>query len=299
MLDAGQMRGPGRRSAARSARTASTTRSSTAGRRPRTRRSGSSKDVLEQLLGQPGPVFAYPHGYHGPRVKRLVAAPATPSASAVRNALSPVTTTPSGWPGSPSCPTSTPTDRADRCSAAACPRPAAGRSCARRSGGRLRRARRRRSARGSRRMSRPGDAGDHPGAARRSGGPCSPATRRAARARACMGRRDLRDRPVRRREPPLRRRRRAAASCCPWSAAPARRRSVAGGSPIPPSWGMGGLVGAGLDAAVLRARRWHDLGRPGLQRFGVRPDPPAAPSSGREAVDAPTLAVTRSPAGPT
>ena len=40
----------------------------------------------------------------------------------------------------------------------------------------------------------------------------------------------------------------------------------------PTSWGMGGVIGAGLDAAVL-GEILRDLGSQNLQRFGVRPDP--------------------------
>ena len=47
-----------------------------------------SKDVLEQVLGQPVNSFAYPHGYHDRRVRQMVVEAGYSSASAVRNALS-------------------------------------------------------------------------------------------------------------------------------------------------------------------------------------------------------------------
>jgi peptidoglycan/xylan/chitin deacetylase (PgdA/CDA1 family) len=47
-----------------------------------------SKDVLEQVLGQPVDTFAYPHGYHSRATKELVIAAGYRSATAVRNALS-------------------------------------------------------------------------------------------------------------------------------------------------------------------------------------------------------------------
>jgi peptidoglycan/xylan/chitin deacetylase (PgdA/CDA1 family) len=46
------------------------------------------KAVLEDLLGEPVPAFAYPHGYNSPAVRRLVRAAGYSSATAVRNALS-------------------------------------------------------------------------------------------------------------------------------------------------------------------------------------------------------------------
>ena len=48
----------------------------------------SPKAVLEDLLGEPVPAFAYPHGYNSPRVRRLVREAGYSSATAVRNALS-------------------------------------------------------------------------------------------------------------------------------------------------------------------------------------------------------------------
>ena len=47
-----------------------------------------SKDVLEQVLGQAVDTFAYPHGYHSRATKELVMAAGYRSATAVRNALS-------------------------------------------------------------------------------------------------------------------------------------------------------------------------------------------------------------------
>jgi peptidoglycan/xylan/chitin deacetylase (PgdA/CDA1 family) len=47
-----------------------------------------SKEILEELLASPVPSFAYPHGYHGPVVRRLVQECGFASACAVRNALS-------------------------------------------------------------------------------------------------------------------------------------------------------------------------------------------------------------------
>ncbi len=61
----------------------------------------------------------------------------------------------------------------------------------------------------------------------------------------------------------------------------------------PPSWGMGGVVGAGLDAARL-GEILRDLASQGLQRFGVRPDP-LRYGIWAEAVEASAIAVTRIP----
>lgn len=47
-----------------------------------------SKEVLEDLLGAPVPSLAYPHGYHGPTVRRLAQECGFDSACAVKNALS-------------------------------------------------------------------------------------------------------------------------------------------------------------------------------------------------------------------
>ena len=46
------------------------------------------KALLEDLLGQSVPAFAYPHGYSSPRVRKLVREAGYTSAMAVRNALS-------------------------------------------------------------------------------------------------------------------------------------------------------------------------------------------------------------------
>jgi peptidoglycan/xylan/chitin deacetylase (PgdA/CDA1 family) len=45
------------------------------------------KDLLEDALGHAVPSFAYPHGYHGPRVRRSTREAGYRSAAAVRNAL--------------------------------------------------------------------------------------------------------------------------------------------------------------------------------------------------------------------
>jgi peptidoglycan/xylan/chitin deacetylase (PgdA/CDA1 family) len=47
-----------------------------------------SKQILEELLGAPVSSFAYPHGYHGPVVRRLASECGFASACAVKNALS-------------------------------------------------------------------------------------------------------------------------------------------------------------------------------------------------------------------
>jgi peptidoglycan/xylan/chitin deacetylase (PgdA/CDA1 family) len=47
-----------------------------------------SKEILEELLAAPVPSFAYPHGYHGPVVRRLAQECGFASACAVKNALS-------------------------------------------------------------------------------------------------------------------------------------------------------------------------------------------------------------------
>jgi peptidoglycan/xylan/chitin deacetylase (PgdA/CDA1 family) len=47
-----------------------------------------SKHILEELLAAPVSSFAYPHGYHGPVVRRLVQECGFASACAVKNALS-------------------------------------------------------------------------------------------------------------------------------------------------------------------------------------------------------------------
>lgn len=58
----------------------------------------------------------------------------------------------------------------------------------------------------------------------------------------------------------------------------------------PPSWGMGGVIGAGLDAAALRLVV-ADVSAQGLQRFGIRPDPLRA-DLWSEAVEASSSPVT-------
>jgi peptidoglycan/xylan/chitin deacetylase (PgdA/CDA1 family) len=45
------------------------------------------RDLLEQSLGQEVPLVAYPHGYHGPRVRRAARASGYRAAAAVRNRL--------------------------------------------------------------------------------------------------------------------------------------------------------------------------------------------------------------------
>jgi peptidoglycan/xylan/chitin deacetylase (PgdA/CDA1 family) len=45
------------------------------------------KELMEDELGRPVPSFAYPHGYHGPRVRRLTERAGYESAAAVRNSL--------------------------------------------------------------------------------------------------------------------------------------------------------------------------------------------------------------------
>jgi peptidoglycan/xylan/chitin deacetylase (PgdA/CDA1 family) len=45
------------------------------------------KQLLEDALGRPVTTFAYPHGYNGPRVRRLVREAGYDSGAAVRNAL--------------------------------------------------------------------------------------------------------------------------------------------------------------------------------------------------------------------
>lgn len=52
------------------------------------------KELLEDALGAPVRTFAYPHGYHGPRVRRLTERAGYESAAAVRNSL----TTPGDHP---------------------------------------------------------------------------------------------------------------------------------------------------------------------------------------------------------
>lgn len=47
------------------------------------------KHLLEDALGTPVPSFAYPHGYSGPRVRRLARAAGYDTAVGVRNALTP------------------------------------------------------------------------------------------------------------------------------------------------------------------------------------------------------------------
>jgi peptidoglycan/xylan/chitin deacetylase (PgdA/CDA1 family) len=49
-----------------------------------------SKDRLEEALGEPVDTFAYPHGYNGPRVRRVTRESGFRVAAAVRNALHPV-----------------------------------------------------------------------------------------------------------------------------------------------------------------------------------------------------------------
>lgn len=46
------------------------------------------RDILEQRLGRPVRTFAYPHGYHGPAVRRLVQEAGYSSACAVKHATS-------------------------------------------------------------------------------------------------------------------------------------------------------------------------------------------------------------------
>ncbi|HEY4625431.1 MAG TPA: polysaccharide deacetylase family protein [Blastococcus sp.] len=46
------------------------------------------KALMEDALGRPVTTFAYPHGYHGPRVRRLTQEAGYQNAAAVRNALS-------------------------------------------------------------------------------------------------------------------------------------------------------------------------------------------------------------------
>jgi peptidoglycan/xylan/chitin deacetylase (PgdA/CDA1 family) len=46
------------------------------------------KELMEDALGRPVTTFAYPHGYHGPRVRRLTQEAGYENAAAVRNALS-------------------------------------------------------------------------------------------------------------------------------------------------------------------------------------------------------------------
>ena len=50
-----------------------------------------SKDILEQHLGRPVSTFAYPHGHHSPRVRRLVIEAGYNSACAVKDAMSTTT----------------------------------------------------------------------------------------------------------------------------------------------------------------------------------------------------------------
>lgn len=45
------------------------------------------KELMEEALGRPVRTFAYPHGYHGPRVRRLTERAGYESAAAVRNSL--------------------------------------------------------------------------------------------------------------------------------------------------------------------------------------------------------------------
>ncbi|HEY1737159.1 MAG TPA: polysaccharide deacetylase family protein [Acidimicrobiia bacterium] len=47
-----------------------------------------SKDEIEQRLGRPVESFAYPHGYHGPKVKAIVRDAGFANACGVKNALS-------------------------------------------------------------------------------------------------------------------------------------------------------------------------------------------------------------------
>lgn len=53
-----------------------------------------SKELMEDTLGRAVDTFAYPHGYHGPRVRRLTESAGYTSAAAVRNTL----TTPAEHP---------------------------------------------------------------------------------------------------------------------------------------------------------------------------------------------------------
>jgi peptidoglycan/xylan/chitin deacetylase (PgdA/CDA1 family) len=46
------------------------------------------KQLMEQVLGQPVTTFAYPHGYHGSRVRRMTQEAGYANAAAVRNVLS-------------------------------------------------------------------------------------------------------------------------------------------------------------------------------------------------------------------
>jgi peptidoglycan/xylan/chitin deacetylase (PgdA/CDA1 family) len=48
------------------------------------------KELMEDALGRPVDTFAYPHGYHGPRVRRLTERAGYASAAAVRNSLTSV-----------------------------------------------------------------------------------------------------------------------------------------------------------------------------------------------------------------
>jgi peptidoglycan/xylan/chitin deacetylase (PgdA/CDA1 family) len=48
---------------------------------------GRPKEMLEDALGRPVDLFAYPHGYNGPRVRRAVRIAGFRAAAAVRNAL--------------------------------------------------------------------------------------------------------------------------------------------------------------------------------------------------------------------
>jgi peptidoglycan/xylan/chitin deacetylase (PgdA/CDA1 family) len=45
------------------------------------------RELMEDALGRPVTTFAYPHGYHGPRVRRLTERAGYSSAAAVRNSL--------------------------------------------------------------------------------------------------------------------------------------------------------------------------------------------------------------------
>lgn len=76
-----------------------------------------------------------------------------------------------------------------------------------------------------------------------------------------------------------------------------RRTGVAGlggwSQSYPASWGIGGLVGSGADAVVLRAVL-RDLAAQGLQRIGIRPDP-LQYGIWAEAADGFSTHVTRTP----
>ena len=239
-------------------------------RPPRRRGDPQSKDVLEQVLGRPVDTFAYPHGYHDRAVKELVIAAGYTSAAAVRNASAPPRTTAFALARVTVMSDFGTADIARVLTGAAYRRPARGSSWRTRLWRQARRLPvRQRPARGWPAMM-PGDLPRPAGrVARRPGRrPTGP-----ARARAGVGGRPLRRRAVRRRQPLLRRSD-GRSSCCRWSAD--RACSGLGGwlLCLPASWGIGGLVGAGADADVLRAVL-ADLRatRQPADRSAARPDP--------------------------